>query len=345
MPFLTDEIREQPEALARLLERQAGRIADAVPHLRQRDPRFVVLAARGSSDNAARYGQYVLGAYNRLPVALATPSLFSLYHTPPRLGGALVVGVSQSGRSPDIVAVLVEAAAQGCPTLAITNQPSSPLAQAADLVLPLEAGEERAVAATKTYVNSLGALALLSCALDDDQSRLGELRAVPEAIAGALDDLPGRMDRLGDLSGAQHCPVIARGFNYATAFETALKIREMTGIAAEAFSAADLLHGPIAAVADGSPVVVVAPSGVPSASLGDLLDQLAQRGARRVVVSDDSHLLDRAEVALPLRPGVPEWLSPMVAVVPGQLVAVELARLRGIDLDQPPGLTKVTETR
>ena len=342
---LERELREQPAALDRLLATQR-RSAERIAALLQRsDVEYVLIASRGSSSNAARYAQYVLGRAHRVPVAFATPSLYTLYGQPPRLDGALVVGISQSGRSPDVKEVLEEARRQGRPTAAITNDVASPLAAAADEVLALEAGEELAVAATKTYLNSLGAIALLFAVSTGDGEALRELERIPAHIALQLErswDDAQRLDRLGELHGGT---VVARGVNDATAFEIALKIRELSGLLFEAYSAADLMHGPIAAVGSGWPVVAVAPRGPAFEAMATALDAFKERGARLVVVSDDDRALARADAALPLWTRVPEWLSPLVAVVPGQLAALRLAQLRGIDLDAPLGLHKVTLTR
>src|SRR5438067_13650636 len=174
MSWLETELREQPAALARLLEQQGARSAELAAAFRRDDVRYVLIASRGSSSNAARYAQYVLGRANRMPVTFATPSLYTVYEQPPRLDGALVIGISQSGASPDVGSVLAEARRQGRPTLALTNDPGSPLAVLADMVLLLEAGEERAVAATKTYLNSLAAIALLFTAIGDDSAARAE---------------------------------------------------------------------------------------------------------------------------------------------------------------------------
>jgi glutamine---fructose-6-phosphate transaminase (isomerizing) len=340
------ELREQPAALARLLEREAAGALALGRRLADGDVRLLVIAARGSSDNAARYAKYLFGAHNRLPVALATPSLYGLYRRPPRLDGALVVGVSQSGTSPDVVGVLAEARAQGRPTVAITNTPGSPLAAEADHLLAMHAGEELAVAATKSYLNSLGALALLSAGLEGDPARVDALRRVPAALDRAIDDssrAAGRATRL--LADAPTCAVVARGFNHATAFEVALKVTELTGTLAAPFSGADLLHGPIGAIGPGFPVLLVAPSGAVLPQLLEVQAALRERGARVLAVADDPAVLAGAAERLPLPAGLEEWLSPLVAVAPGQVVAIELARLRGLDLDHPGGLSKVTSTR
>jgi glucosamine--fructose-6-phosphate aminotransferase (isomerizing) len=338
------EIREQPAVLERLLRDARERAGEIAAQVRQRAPRFVVLAARGSSDNAARYAQYLLGAHNRLPVCLATPSLFTAYRAGPSLADALVIGVSQSGRSPDIVSVLEAGRRDGALTLAITNEPGSPLARAAEAVLPLGAGAERAVAATKTYTASLGALALLSAALEGDAARRDELARVPELVAAAIERNTGLDERVARYRYAEHFVVVGRGFNYSTAFEIALKLKETSYLVAEPYSPADLLHGPVAMIDRGFPALVVAPSGRVLADLAALIDTLDERHAEVVAVSDDAAVLARARLGLALPQQVPEWLSPLVAVVPGQLFAVALARARGLDPDHPRGLSKVTET-
>src|SRR5581483_12077625 len=307
---------------------------------------YVLIASRGSSSNAARYAQDLLGRAQRVPVAFATPSLYTLYGQPPRLDGALVLGISQSGRSPDVVAVLAEARRQGRPTLALTNDAGSPLAQAAEAVLPLEAGEEHAVAATKTYTNSLGAVALLFSEMGDDSVAREELARMPEALAAQIElSLAADAAPLDEYADAVGLTVVARGVNYGTAFEVALKIRELTGLITEAYSPADLMHGPIAAIQPGWPVVVVAPSGPARPSVEEIVPPLRARGARLVAISDVRAVLRRAQTQLPLAPGVPEWLSPLTAVVPGQAAALRLAILRERDLDKPRGLRKVTLTR
>ena len=337
---LEAELAEQPEALARLLDRQRVGAEQVAALIRRPDVNYILIASRGSSSNAARYAQYVLGRANRVPVAFATPSLYTLYEQPPRLDGALVLGISQSGGSPDVKAVLEEARRQGRPTVAITNDADSPLARASDLVLPLEAGAEQAVAATKTYINSLGAIALIFAVATG--AGLAELEAVPAQLAAQLELSREAAQQLDLLDGGT---VVARGVNYGTSFEIALKIRELSGLLFEAYSAADLMHGPVAAVSPGWPVIAVAPSGPAHESMVEAIEGVALRGSRLLIVSDDDALLGRADVALPLVKGLPEWLSPLVAVVPGQLAAMRLARLRGVDLDRPLGLAKVTLTR
>jgi glutamine---fructose-6-phosphate transaminase (isomerizing) len=345
MSVFESEIREQPSALQRLLAGGQGTAEDIARRVLDYDPRFVMIAARGSSDNAARYASYLLGIHNRLPVALAAPSMFTLYDRPPRLNQCLVVGISQSGRSPDLLAVLQEGRRQGALTLAISNDPRSPLAEAAALVFPLEAGEERAVAATKTYTSQLLAVGMLSAALERSAARWDELRAVPAQVQRAIDLNAALGPSAEGFRNQSRLAVVGRGFNLATVFEVALKIKETSYLMAEPYSSADFLHGPVAMVDASLPVLVVAPRSQAPEDLETVLRLVRDRGARLVALSDREDLLESAAVALPLPPGMPEWVSPMVAIVPGQLFSLALAAARGASPDAPRGLSKVTETR
>jgi glucosamine--fructose-6-phosphate aminotransferase (isomerizing) len=343
--ILFQEIAEQPERLRGLLTDGADEVEEVARALRRRPVRHVVIAARGSSDNAARYAQYVFGAFNRLTITLATPSLFTRYGAPPRMEDALVVGISQSGQSPDLVAVVEEGRRQGCPTLAITNAPGSPLTTVADHTLLLRAGPERSVAATKTYTAQLLSLAMLSVAAAGDAKRKDELQAVPEQVSAALATGEGALAAAAaTLAGAGHGVVIGRGFNYATAFEIALKAKELAYFAAEPYSAADFQHGPVALIDTGFAAIVVNVRGAVSAEVEESLRAMAERGARSVVLSNLDSSLALASAPLQLPAGIPEWLSPIAAVVPGQLLAFHLSRQRGFDPDQPRGLSKVTRT-
>jgi glucosamine--fructose-6-phosphate aminotransferase (isomerizing) len=343
--WLERELREQPVALARLLERRRTDAHDLASAFRRDDVDYILVASRGSSSNVARYAQYLLGRAHRVPVVFATPSLYTLYEQPPRLDGALVVGISQSGESPDVCAVIEEARRQGRPTVAVTNAPGSPLGAAAEAVLAIEAGEERAVAATKTYLNSLGAIALLFAEIGDDDAARAELARMPDAVAAQIELSFGGVEAIDAYRSSEGATVVARGINYCTAFEVALKVRELAGLLVEPYSAADLLHGPIAAIAPGWPVILIGPSGPARASLDEIVGALRERGARLVAISDDDSLLAETDTPLRLVPDVPEWLSPLTAVVPGQCAALRLAEIRGLDLDRPVGLRKITLTR
>jgi glutamine---fructose-6-phosphate transaminase (isomerizing) len=333
------EIAEQPDVVARLLDRERVAIEALAAELRRRAPRYAVLAARGTSDNAARYAQHVLGRILRLPVVLATPSLHTLYDAPPRYADAVVIGISQSGASPDIVSVVAEGTKQGALTAAITNVPSSPLAGAAEHVIDLGAGEERSVAATKTYTASLAAIAALVASGDAALSE--EVERLPDALAAqlALSDDAASAVRAG--ADWQRLTVVGRGAHYATAFEAALKIRELAGIVAEPYSPADLLHGPIAAVGPRQPLLAIAPAGPTEESMREVVAAARERGARVAAIGHDRTLGDPFLELV----DIPEWLGPVVAIVPAQLLAVGLAEERGVDVDAPFGLSKITLTR
>jgi glucosamine--fructose-6-phosphate aminotransferase (isomerizing) len=337
---LEREIREQPSALERFLVQRAPATAAIARALRGRRLGYVMIAARGSSDNAARYAQYLFGDRLALPVALAAPSLETLYGAAavPHRGEALVIGISQSGRSPDVVGVLAAARVAGAPTVAITNDADSPLAHAADLLLELGVGPERSVAATKTYTASLAALAALVAELREDERDREALLRVPSFVRRAVDGAFAAVEALDEHAGAPHVLTLGRGYNYPTAMEIALKVRELTATVAEGFSSADLMHGPIAAVAPGTPAVIVAPRGKTLASVLETTAALRHRGAQPILIAEPPD----ADLPLPL--GLPEWLSPLIAVGSGQVLALRRAIVGGHAIDQPAGLTKVTET-
>ncbi len=342
---LLSEIHEQALVLENLLTSQARQIERIGLAIIKQAPKFVFLAARGTSDNAGRYANYVWGSMNRLPVALATPSLFSLYQAPPRLKDALVVGISQSGQSPDIVSVLEEGRRQGSATLAITNEPDSPLAQTADWVIDIQAGIETAVAATKTYTAELMAIAMLSAAMLDQPGMQSSLRQVPGWVQQVLE----HGDTIAQLAERyrfmERCVVLGRGYNYATAFEWSLKLKELTYVIAEPYSSADFQHGPIAILETGFPVMVVNPSGKIFDNFMPLLQKMRQeQQAELVIISDQSGALALAQSPMPIPAGIPEWLSPLVAIVPAQLFTHALTRVKGWDTEAPRSIRKVTET-
>ena len=265
--------------------------------------------------------------------------------TPPRLEGNLVIGISQSGQSPDIVGVVEEGCRQGALTLAITNDPESPLAAAADMVLDTVAGPENAVAASKTYTAQLLAIALLSAASQDDGRLFAALERVPDLVREtlALDDaIQAAAERYRYMD---RCVVLGRGFNYATAYEWSLKLKEMTYIVAEPYSSADFRHGPVAIVSDGFPVLAVVPGGAVFADAMALLETLVSvHHAELLVLSNEAAALDLAKTPLRLPTEMPEWLSPLVSIVPAQLFCYHLTRAKGYDTENPRQLKKVTRT-
>jgi glutamine---fructose-6-phosphate transaminase (isomerizing) len=358
---LLSEIGEQPAVAAGLLDR-APAITRVAAALRGREIEHVVIAARGTSDHAAVYAQYLFGVRLGLPVGLATPSIVSLYGAPLRFGRALVIGISQSGASPDIVGVVAAAHDQGVPTIALTNEPGSALAAAADHVIDLGAGPELAVAATKTYTAELLALAILAAALGSgDDPRIADpgLGQVPAALERALGAEDDARAVAADLAGHDACVVVGRGFEYATARELALKLKELAQVVADPYSAADFRHGPMALVSAGFPVLAIATAGRAAADMDALIARLRDDlGADVVVLTDrpgggtgglgpggpgSGDGDGRRSLAVPA--GLPEHLVPIASIVPGQLLAHHLALARGLDSERPRNLTKVTRTR
>ena len=353
---LRDEILEQPAVAERFLANGLPAVRRIANELGDREIDIVLIAARGTSDHAGIYAQYLFGALHRLPVALAAPSLVSLYGIAPRRGRALVIGISQSGRSPDVVAVLDAARAQGAPTIAITNAPGSPLARASEHPIDLAAGPELATAATKTYTAQLLAVAALAAALParPDAQTLGgspaERCAFLEAIPGALGRVLAVEHEAAALAEARRdldrCVVLGRAFDYATAREWALKLKELAQVHAEPYSSADFQHGPLALVEPGYQVLAVAPSGVAGRDLAGLVRRLREEhGVDALVVSDDPAIRAAGSASIELPSVLPEWLMPIVSSVPGQLFALYLTVARGLDPERPRWISKVTETR
>jgi glucosamine--fructose-6-phosphate aminotransferase (isomerizing) len=323
------EIAEQAAVAERLLERGRDALTSIGDGIREAAPRGFVIAARGSSDNAALYAKYLFGVRNSALVALAAPSLFTHYAHPPRLDGQCVIGISQSGESPDVIAVVEEGRRQGCLTLAITNAKDSRLARAAEMVLEMEAGAELSVPASKTYTASLLALALLSQAMDGDPAFDAALSTVPQAIERTLE----REDELAALVQPLLGPravVLGRGFNFSTAEEIALKLSETSYVLARAWSVADFEHGPIAVIEEGLPVVIVDGGGLVASDLESVRARLEAKGCSVL------HLFDVS--------GLPEDLTPIPLAVLGQLLAHQVAVARGFDPDRPRSIQKVTRT-
>jgi glucosamine--fructose-6-phosphate aminotransferase (isomerizing) len=342
---LRDEIFEQAVVSQNLLDQQWDSIQQVAEEIKSRNIKYIFLTARGTSDNAGLYVKYLYGMNNGIPVALAAPSMFSIYQAPPKLDDALVLAISQSGQSPDIVKVVQEGNRQGALTLAITNKVDSPLAGAAQHVIDIQAGEEKAVAATKTYTSELVAAAMLSVALNGNSEYLAALRQTPGYIAQVLELEPLVQQAVERYYYMKQCVVVGRGYNYATAFEWALKLKEMTYTVAEPYSSADFLHGPIAMVELGFPVFVVAPSAKVYGQLYNLAVELREnKQASLLILSDKDEILKFSSTPLKLPESMPEWVSPIVSIVPAQLFCYSFAKIRGLDTENPRGLTKVTLT-
>ncbi len=352
MSKMLEEIRQQPQALARTLERELPRLERLRRQLAQHRPRLILLAARGTSDNAAQFGRYLLEITTGIPAALAAPSIFTLYRAAPDLRDTLAVAISQSGESTDTNLVLEAARARGALTVGVTNEARSALARLADHVILVHAGRERSIAATKTYTGQLLALYLLAHALGA-RIPLEELRRLPEWASRALELEPEIAQIAERYRFMEDAAVVGRGLNYANAQEFGLKLMETCYVVAERFSAADFLHGPIALVERAFPVFVFAPAGATWPAMEPMLRRLSERKAETLLITDESNRAAQAwgtrTVRLPLRLArrslrPEDLLTPIPYIIPGQLFAAALAACKGLDPDRPRGLRKVTRT-
>jgi len=338
------EIYQQPQVISNFLKRRMTEVAFVGEILRARKPRFILIAARGTSDNAAIYAKYLFSAINRVPVGLAMPSLTTLYRQTPDLRDSLVVGISQSGQSPDILAVLEEARNQDALTLAITNEPDSPIAGVAENIIFTDAGKELSVAASKTYTAQLLAIATLSACWKNDPDLIDDLIYVGDHLELALGVHKAIETIAWQWRAKDHLAVVGRGFNLCTSYEISLKIKELVYMLTQSYSAADFRHGPIAMLADGFPVIAIGIKGPAMADMHAMILEIIERKAEIAVISNDNQIINELEHSIPLPANLPEWLSPIVTVIPGQLLALNLALVKGYDPDNPRGLSKVTRT-
>ncbi|MEX0427375.1 SIS domain-containing protein [Nocardioides sp. DS6] len=330
--FMRAEIAEQPDVFRRILTAYDTEIAPVRQAIQRRRPRLVQFVARGSSDHAALYAKYVVEVLGEVPAGLISASTFTVYRRRPDLSDALVVAVSQSGGSPDLVESVRQARLAGAFTVAVTNAPGSALAEAADRHVTLHAGPERSVAATKSYTAELLTLYLL---LAPEIGGLAGLPDVAAAVIAGFGDIAAGRDLC---SGVTRLVTTGRGYAYPTAREAALKLMETCYISAQAFSAADLMHGPLAMIDDCVPVIGVLPPGEAGAAMAPVLGAIRDRGAPIWTVgAKGDFTIDSA--------GLPDALSPLLEILPLQQLAMSAALDRGIDPDRPRGLRKVTQTR
>ncbi|MGO8671640.1 MAG: SIS domain-containing protein [Capsulimonadaceae bacterium] len=346
MNFMLDEIRQQPAVIAGIIENVQPAIAGLADEIKRRNIAFAYVAARGTSDKAAVYCKYLLEINHGIPVALAAPSVFTVYNTVPQFGPqCLVLGISQSGAGPDVIEVVWRARQSGALTACLTNEPESELARSAEFALFLNAGEEHGIAATKTYTASLAVLAMLSAALDDGHpERIEDLRRCVPAVEKSLyldDAVHQLVARYADIQG---CVVIGRGFNQCTAMETALKITETCCISAQPYSAADFQHGPIAQVVRGFPCLLFASDGKAFRPMAAFAEKLRDQHPALICIAHDPFFLAASETAIRIPTAVEEWVSPIVYAVAGQLFAYWLSIAKGLNPDKPRGLEKVTKT-
>jgi glucosamine--fructose-6-phosphate aminotransferase (isomerizing) len=342
MSKMMEEIFDQPQALQRTL-RAESRHAQRFRSFARGKFRLIVLVARGTSDNAAIFGRYLLEFTTGIPVSMAAPSLHTLYHAKLDLRDALVIGVSQSGAGTDINLVLESARRQGAYTLAITNEAESPLAQVVDDVFLVRAGRQKSVAATKTYTGQLMLFYLVASALSDKVTPQA-LSEIPEYVRqslGLVDEIRELVERYRYM---RQCAVVARGLNYANAFEMALKLMETCYVVAERFSSADFLHGPIAMVEPNFPVLLFMPPGKTFRDTGQLVRRLHGLRAETLAITSAAAKVPAATRVIRVPGSMPEIYTPIPYIIPGQIFAALLAEVKGIDPDHPRSLHIVTKT-
>jgi len=349
---MLEEIRQQPAALDRTLRGELRKFEKLKKTFDAERPRLIILAARGTSDNAAQFARYLLEITTGIPVSLCAPSVFTLYKSPVDLHGTLVVAISQSGESTDTNVVLETARAAGARTAGITNEAESSMARLAEHVFLVRAGREKSVAATKTYTGQMMALYLLAWSLGGGIS-LDELRRIPEWTEAALKLHPRIAEAAVRYRFMDHAVVVGRGLNYSNAFEFALKMMETCYVVAERFSSADLAHGPIAMVEHGFPAFLFTPAGVTWPGVKTMVERLQALRAEMLLITDASNAeacaMESRSIVLPVKlarksVAPQELYTPIPYIVPAQMFAACLAEEKGLDPDRPRTLTKVTQT-
>lgn len=340
---MLQEIAEQPQALADTIAAESQKLTRLGSFLRQRDIDLIVLVARGSSDNAALFGRYLLEITTGIPVSLSAPSVHTLYKAKLRLQRALVVGVSQSGEGEDINLVLEQAREAGAYTLGITNEANSAMTRVVDETLQTQGGRERSVAATKTFTGQMLLFYMLATQLADGSRKL-EYERIPEFAARAVEQKSAVTELVQRYVFMENCVVVGRGLAYANAYELALKLMETCYVVAERFSSADFLHGPVAMIERHFPVILFAPPGVMLAGVKALIDRLKELHADTLAITGDLDVAASCSRAIIMPKEIDEFLAPIPYIIPGQLFAALLAEARGLDPDSPRSLSKVTRT-
>jgi glutamine---fructose-6-phosphate transaminase (isomerizing) len=343
MSFMMREILDQPRALLRCYKAEHKHAIELKNFAQRQDFRMILLVARGTSDNAALFGRYLLELTTGKPVSLCAPSVHTLYHAKLDLRKTLVIGISQSGEGTDINAVLKAARRQGAFTIGITNEAKSTMAGIVDDAFFVRAGTQRSVAATKTYTGQLLMLYMLASALGSHVT-LERVAEIPKWVESSLKIIPEIRQIVERYRFMRQCIVVARGLNYANAFELSLKLMETCYVVAERFSAADFLHGPIAMVESDFPMILFMPPGKTYADMKKLAERVRKLRAEALIISAEGVRLPRNTNAIKIPATIPEIYTPIPYIVPGQLFACLLAELKGIDPDKPRSLKIVTRT-
>ncbi|MEO8433664.1 MAG: SIS domain-containing protein [Pyrinomonadaceae bacterium] len=343
MSLMLQEIAEQPAALTRTISEERAKIARLGAFLKAREIDLIVLVARGSSDNAALFGRYLLEITTGIPVSLSAPSVHTLYGAKLNLKHALVIGVSQSGEGEDINLVLDNARQCGAYTVGMTNEPASAMAEVVEETLLMHGGRERSVAATKTYTGQMMLFYMLAESLATSRVPF-DYNAIPDFAARALEQSPAILELVQRFAFMENCVVVGRGLAYANAYELALKLMETCYVVAERFSSADFLHGPLAMVERHFPVILFAPPGVMLPGTKDLIERLRELHADTMAITGDLETAALCSRAIVMPREIDEFLAPIPYIIPAQLFAALLAEAKGLDADAPRSLSKVTRT-
>ena len=340
---MLEEISEQPNALERTIQEERSKIARLGKFLKQRDIDLIVLVARGSSDNAALFGRYLLEITTGIPVSLSAPSVYTIYGARLKLNRALVIGVSQSGEGEDINRVLDNARSCGAYTVGITNEPASSMTGLVDETLLMHGGRERSVAATKTFTGQMMLFYMLAAEFANANVPFA-YQAIPEFVERALEQKPAILELVQRYVFMENCVVVGRGLAYANAYELALKLMETCYVVAERFSSADFLHGPVAMVERHFPVILFAPPGVMLPGVRSLIERLRELHAETLAITSDLDAAAACTRSIIMPREIDEFVAPIPYIVPGQLFAALLAEAKGLNPDSPRSLSKVTRT-
>lgn len=345
MTYMMKEIMEQPETLQNCITYNEEKLNTIVEELKKTKIRYVVIAARGTSDNAGVYGKYAFEMLTGLPVVLAAPSVVTMYKCNLKFEDSLVIGISQSGEAKDVIEVLDNANRCGAVTVSITNNLKSPLALCAKHCLFCNTGEEKSVAATKTFTAQLLLLGSLAAKLSGNSEAQAQLRSVPQYVRKAVDlmndDIENAVTRYRFID---ECIVLARGINYSVALESALKIEESSYVRAKAFASSDFHHGPMAILQKDMPVIIYAPAGPSLSDERDMIAMVKDAGADILVISDNAEVCADADCKIMVPETGSELVSPFVNAVAAQLFACRLSQLKGLNPDNPRMLHKITVT-
>lgn len=345
MTLMWSEIKEEPKVVENCLNKNIGLLSELAGDIRKSGIDRVMIAARGTSDHAAVYAKYIMEITLGIPVALAAPSVFTVYHGSLKLDRTLVIGISQSGKAADVLEVIKSANKTGALTVSITNFPDSPLALEAKYHLDCSAGLEKSVAATKTFLAQLTLLASLTAIWAGKKELLDEIKMIPQGITNIIENSDYISEKVQRYRYMEECFVLSRGVNYPIALETALKIQETCYVRAKAYATSDFYHGPYAMIEKDMPVFVIAPAGPAFSDIKEMVARLKGSGAELIIISDDREMLDKGDCSFSIPAANNDIISPFYNVVIAQIFACNLSLAKGLNPDSPRELKKVTVTK